>query len=94
MLATICYASGQPERGVGIAREGRQEAAARGSEVFVGFLLVMEAMAWTRAGDYAAAQRPAMEAVEIARRIRNPALSAEAFFAAAGGYGAATHRPR
>ena len=84
MLATICYASGQPERGVGIAREGRQEAAARGSEVFVGFLLVMEAMAWTRAGDYAAAQRPAMEAVEIARRIRNPALSAEAFFAAAG----------
>ena len=84
MLASICTFTGQPERGVGIAREGRQEAADRGSEVFVGFLLVMEAMAWTRAGDYAAAQRPAMEAVEIARRIRNPALSAEAFCAAAG----------
>ena len=44
----------------------------------------MEAMAWTRAGDYAAARRPAMEAVEVARRVRNPALSAEAFCAAAG----------
>jgi len=40
-------------------------------------------MAWTAAGDYAAAQRPATEAVEVARRVRNPALSATAFFAAA-----------
>ena len=43
----------------------------------------MEAMAWTAAGDYAAARQPAMEAVEIARRVRNPALSAMAFYAAA-----------
>jgi predicted ATPase/class 3 adenylate cyclase len=84
MLASIYLLSGQPERGASIAREGRQEAAERGSEIFAGFLLVMEAMAWTRAGDYAAAQRAAMEAVEIARGLRNPALSAEAFFAAAG----------
>ena len=44
----------------------------------------MEAMAWTAAGDYAAARQPAMEAVEIARRVQNPALSAFAFYAAAG----------
>jgi hypothetical protein len=43
----------------------------------------MEAMARTGAGDYAAARRPAMEAVEVARRVRNPALSATAFYAAA-----------
>jgi len=84
MLALIYAFTGQPERGAGIAREGRQQAADRGSEVFVGFLLAAEAMAWTRAGDSAAARRPAMEAVEIARRLRNPALSAEAFYAAAG----------
>ncbi len=44
----------------------------------------MEAMAWTAAGDYAAARRPAMEAVEVARRVQNPGLSALAFCAAAG----------
>jgi len=84
MLGSIYAMTGQPERGVGIAREGRQEAADQGSEVLVGFLLVMEAIAWTRAGDYAAARPPAMEAVEVARRVQNPCLSAEAFFAAAG----------
>ena len=83
MLASICTFTGQPERGAGIAREGRQQATDRGVEVLVGFLLVMEAMAWTRAGDYAAARQPAMQAVEVARRVRNPALSAEAFVAAA-----------
>jgi hypothetical protein len=83
MLGSIWTLTGQPERGVGIAREGRQEAAAQDSEVLVGFFLVMEAMAWTWAGDRAAARRPAMEAVEVARKVRNPALSAEAFFAAA-----------
>ena len=41
-------------------------------------------MAWTAAGDYAAARLPAMEAVEIARRVQNPALSAYAFLTAAG----------
>ena len=41
-------------------------------------------MAWTAARDYAAARRPAMEAVEVARRVQNPALSAFAFCAAAG----------
>ena len=84
MLASICTYTGQPERGAGIAREGCQEAADRGIEVLVGFLLVMEAMAWTRAGDYAAARQPAMQAVGVARRVRNPALSAEAFCTAAG----------
>ncbi|HYB15712.1 MAG TPA: hypothetical protein VEF71_09605, partial [Streptosporangiaceae bacterium] len=84
MLASIYAMTGQPERGAGIAREGRQEAADQGSEVLVGFLLVMEALAWTRAGDYAAARPPAMEAVEVARRVQNPCLSAEAFCAAAG----------
>jgi hypothetical protein len=45
--------------------------------------LVSEAMALNRAGDYAAARPPAMEAVEIARSVRNPALSAETFIVAA-----------
>jgi hypothetical protein len=82
-LAMIYAYTGQPERGASIAREARQEAAARGIEVLVGFLLVIEAQAWTRAGDDAAAQQPAMEAVEIARRVRNPTLSVLAFVAAA-----------
>ena len=43
----------------------------------------MEATAWTAAGDYAAARPPAMEAVEVARRVQNPALSAFAFCTAA-----------
>ena len=40
-------------------------------------------MAWTRAGDYAAARPPAMEAVEIARRVRNPGAVGVASWAAA-----------
>ena len=72
MLATIFTFAGQPERAIGMAREFGQEAADRGIEVVVGFSLAMEAMAWTRAGDSAAARQPAMQAVEIARRVRNP----------------------
>jgi predicted ATPase len=82
-LAGIYAFTGQPERGIGLAREARQQAADRGIEVLVGFSLTTEAIAWTRAGDYAAARQPAMAAVEIARRIRNPALSADAFATAA-----------
>ena len=76
--------TGQPERGASIAREGRQEAAEQGIELFVGNFHALEAMAWTAAGDYAAARPPAMEAVEVARRVQNPGLSAFAFCAAAG----------
>jgi hypothetical protein len=83
-LAQTCSLTGQAERGVSIAREGRQEIAELGIEVLVGDFLVAEAMAWTAAGDYAAARLPAMEAVEVARRVQNPALSAFAFCAAAG----------
>ena len=54
-----------------------------GIEVLVGYFHAMEAMAWTAAGDYEAARRPAMEAVEVARKVQNPALSATAFYAAA-----------
>lgn len=43
----------------------------------------MEALAWTVAGDHATARRPAMEAVQTARKVRNPALSAMACFVAA-----------
>ena len=84
VLAQTYMLTGQPECGVSIAREGRQEAAEQGIEIFVGYLLAMEAMAWTAAGDYAAARPPAMEAVEMARRVQNPALSALAFCTAAG----------
>jgi hypothetical protein len=45
--------------------------------------LNMVALGWTLAGDYAAARPPALEAVEIARRVRNPAVSAGASWAAA-----------
>ena len=76
--------TGQPERGASIAREGRQEVAELGIEIFVGYFLAAEAMAWTAAGDYAAARPPAMEAVEVARRVQNPGLSAWAFCTAAG----------
>ena len=41
-------------------------------------------MAWTAAGDYAAARPPAMEAVEVARRAQNPAILAFAFLTVAG----------
>ena len=83
VLAQICTLTGQPERGASIARDARQEAAGHGIEINVGMLLATEANAWTAAGDYAAARPPAMEAVEIARRVGNPALSAGAFYAAA-----------
>jgi predicted ATPase/class 3 adenylate cyclase len=83
VLAQIYLLTGQPERGASIARQGRQEAAEQGIEIGVGNFLAAEAMAWTAAGDYAAARRPAMEAVEVARRVQNPALSAFAFTTAA-----------
>ena len=83
VLAQICALTGQPERGAGIARQARQQAAEQGIESLVGMLLTTEAVAWTAAGDYAAARPPAIEAVEIARRIQNPALSAFAFCTAA-----------
>jgi predicted ATPase/class 3 adenylate cyclase len=76
--------TGQPERGASIAREGGQDAAELGIEFLVAQFLGAEAMAWTAARDYAAARPPAMEAVEVARRVQNPALSAFAFCAAAG----------
>ena len=84
VLAQVYTLTGQPERGASIAREGRQEAADLGIEFFVANFYATEAMAWTAAGDYAAAQRPAMEAVEVARKVQNPGLSAWAFCAAAG----------
>ena len=83
VLSLICAWNGQPERGARIAREARQEAAERGIEFLVGELLALEARAWIAAGDYAAARRPAMEAVEVARRVQNPGLSALAFWVAA-----------
>jgi predicted ATPase len=82
-LAVIYALTGPQERAVGLAREVRQEAADRGIEFLVAHSLTTEALAWWRAGDYAAARPPAMEAVEIARRVRNPALSSYASFAAA-----------
>ena len=84
VLAQICTLSGQPERGASIAREARQKAAERGMEVLAGNLLATEARAWIAAGDYAAARPPAMQAVEIARRVQNPRLPAWAFCVAAG----------
>jgi hypothetical protein len=84
LLVQTCTLTGQPERGASIAREGRQEAAEQGIEFFVGNFHALEAMAWTAAGDYAAARRPAMEAVDVARRVQNPGLSAWAFCTAAG----------
>ena len=84
VLAQTYTLTGQPERGATIARQARQEAAEQGIEILVGNMLVVEAMAWTAAGDYAAARPPAMEAVEVARRVQNPALSAMAFCTAAG----------
>ena len=84
LLAQACALTGQPERGASIAREARQEAAEQGIEILVGNFLATEAVAWTAAGDYAAARPPAMEAVEVARRVQNPGLSAWAFCTAAG----------
>ena len=84
VLSQSYVLTGQPERGARIAREARQEVAVLGIEILVGNLLATEAMAWTAARDYAAARPPAMEAVEVARRVQNPALSAFAFCMAAG----------
>ncbi len=83
LLSRTYALTGQPERGADIAREGRRQSAERGIDVYVGHSLAMEAMVWITAGDYAAARQPAIEAIEIARRVRNPALSAMAFYAAA-----------
>jgi len=83
VLSQIYSLTGQPKRGAAIAREGRQQAADQGIEILVGFLLAAEARAWTAAGDHAAARRAATEAVEVARRVRNPALSALASYIAA-----------
>ena len=76
VLSLTCTWTGQPERGASIAREGHQEAADQGIEILTGYLLATEARAWSSAGDYRAARRPAMEAVEVARRVQNPGLSA------------------
>jgi predicted ATPase/class 3 adenylate cyclase len=84
VLSQSYMLTGQPERGARIAREARQEVAELGIEILVGNLLATEAMAWTAARDYTAARPPAMEAVEVARRVQNPALSAFAFCMAAG----------
>jgi hypothetical protein len=94
VLAQICALTGQPERGASIACQARQQAAEQGGESLVGNLLATEAFAWTAAGDYAAARPPAMEAVEIARRIQNPALSAFAFCTAAAAIWPGDRRPR
>jgi hypothetical protein len=83
LLAAIFTFTGQPERAIGFARELGHDAAEQGIEYAVVFALADEALAWTRAGDYAAARPHAIEAVEIARRVRNPAMSAFASFAAA-----------
>jgi hypothetical protein len=58
-------------------------AAEQGSEFLTEYLLGTEARAWIAAGDYTAARPPAMEAVEAARRVQNPALSAWASCTAA-----------
>ena len=84
LLAQTYTFTGEPERGASLARQARQDAAELGIEALVGNMLATEAMAWTAAGDYAAARPPAMEAVEVARRVQNPALSAYAFLTAAG----------
>jgi predicted ATPase/class 3 adenylate cyclase len=83
MIGTFYLFTGQPERAIGLAREVREEAADQGLEMFVGASLANEALAWARIGDYAAARQHAMEAVEIARRVRNPFGSADACYAAA-----------
>jgi predicted ATPase/DNA-binding XRE family transcriptional regulator len=84
LLSRTYAMTGQPERGAEIVRAGRQESAEEGNQVLHGHLLAMEALAWTAAGDHATARQPAIEAVGLAREVRNPALSAMAFYAAAG----------
>jgi hypothetical protein len=82
-ICVVYQVTGQPERAIGLARELREEAADRGVEAFAGVARFFEAVGWTLAGDYAAARQPALEAVEIARRVRIPSLSATASWAAA-----------
>jgi hypothetical protein len=83
LLSRTYSLTGQPERGASIVRDGRREAADLGGEFLVGMFYGLEAMAWTDAGDHAAARRPAMDALETARRAGNPALSALACYVAA-----------
>jgi predicted ATPase/class 3 adenylate cyclase len=83
LLSRTYALTGQPERGASIARDGRQQAGQWGSDVYVGYFLAMEAMAWTAGGNHVAARRPAMEAVEMARQVGNPGLSGTACYAAA-----------
>jgi hypothetical protein len=83
LFVTIYAFTAQPERAIGLAREARQAATRPDIEYQAGYSLASEALALNRAGDYAAARQPAMQAVEIARRVGNPALSAEAFTVAA-----------
>jgi hypothetical protein len=85
LVLSMSYSlTGRPERGASIAREGGREVAELGIEILTGYFLANEAIAWSTAGDYAAARPPAMEAVEVARRVQNPGLSAWAFTTAAG----------
>jgi hypothetical protein len=83
VLSRVCALTGQPERGAEVAREARQESEQRGWDAYVGCFLAMEAMAWTDGGNHAAARGPAMEAVEVAGKVGNPAMSATACYAAA-----------
>jgi predicted ATPase/transcriptional regulator with XRE-family HTH domain len=83
VLSRTYALTGQPERGAEIARQARQESAQRGWDGYAGCFYAMEAMAWTAGGNHAAARRPAMEAVEITRRVGNPGMSATAYYAAA-----------
>jgi non-specific serine/threonine protein kinase len=92
-IATI-YENTQPERGVSLACELREEAAERGIEYQVGYSLTIEAGSLNLAGDHAAARQPAMEAVEIARRIRNPRGWRPPPSPPQRRSGAASHRPR
>jgi hypothetical protein len=83
VLSRTYALTGQPERGAEIAREARLESEQRGWDAYVGCFLAMEAMAWTDGGNRAAARGPAMEAVEVTRRVGNPGMSASACYAAA-----------
>jgi predicted ATPase/class 3 adenylate cyclase len=83
VLSRTYALTGQPERGAEIAREARQESEQQGWDVYVGAFYAMEAMAWTAGGNHAAARAPAMEAVEVTRRVGNPGMSATACYAAA-----------
>jgi predicted ATPase/class 3 adenylate cyclase len=83
LLSQIYARTGQPERGVSIAHKARRDFAEQGVEVYVGYFLALEAMAWIMAGDHTSARQPAMEAVETAGRVQNPTLSALACYAAA-----------